>query len=323
MPFSIRTSIAHFSIPMGLLALGLNGLHLQSVLMWDSFLPRAILTLGWVALLLVGGIYGWQWFRSETRETLLEEWHNPFNLSMFPAVTLTLLLFILSLKQIGFGVEFLLWGYFLVALVHTLLTFHILSRWVFQHTVRLNHLKPTWFIMLSANFVVVIVGHQLLSPEHSEFLWFYFSISLLLWFSFVFMMVYRLMFEHALRPEMRPSLFIFLAPPSLALIASVLLYERTGLELSMPMVWSLYGFAMMFFLFWITAIRHFMATPLSMSSWAYVYPISAFGVANQFMFILSGEWFFLYFGATLFALNLSFVILLLAWLFRRRQSELL
>lgn len=317
MPVHLKPTATFFTMPMGVLALGLNGEHLQLLLDWQSFLPDVLMLYGALALLLVSLYYLAHWLHPQKCLPLKSEWQHPLLLSFFPAATLSYLLLIVAL-QVGIGhSNLLVWSYYAVVGIHTALVFKVISHWLFVQIVPIEYLKPTWFIMLSANFVVVITGVGVLPSTHNEFLWFYFSISILLWLVFAFMLMYRLIFDQPLKIAMRPTLFIFMAPPSLGLIASILIYEDQGMSLPPILVWGFYGFALMFFVYWLFAAKHFVQAGLSRTSWSYVYPISAFGVANQFMYAIFNLDAFLYFAGTLFLVNLGFVLLLTAWMLKQ------
>lgn len=317
--FKFLPSTAYFTMPMGILALGLSVHHLQDVWGFESYLPQALMLYGSVSLLVVSLVYLLYWFHPQKSAPLKREWQHPLFLSFVPAATLSYLLLLVVIKVLFGGSQGLIWAYYAVALIHTFLVFKLISHWLFVQVVDIKHLKPTWFIMLSANFVVVIAGERILQSNHNEFLWFYFSISILLWLVFAIMLLYRLIFDQPLQTSMRPSLFIFMAPPSLGLIASVLMYDDQQLELSPLVIWSFYSFASMFFIYWIFAAKHFIQVDISMASWSYVYPTTAFGVANQFMYAVLNLDLFLYLSVAIFILNLFFVLVVSVWMLKQAR----
>ena len=256
MRFHYLPSILYFGMPMGLIGAGLNAQHLIEFLGLHNDIALWILLYGWVSLVIVGSHYIKHLF-GQMRQSLQQEWHDPFKRSFFPAVTLTLLLFIVSLKPYfdsqQFDQAWLATPYFIVVVLHSLLNLKLINSWLFRDDLQLLHHKPTWFILLSGNFMVVISGMQLVDmqefPLWYEVLWLFFSMGLFLWSVFTVSLFYRLFFEAPLQKNMRPSLFIFLAPPSLAVIASLFLIENVATTSTLssisvsPITWVMYSFA--------------------------------------------------------------------------------
>jgi len=285
--FIVSPSVTLFAIPMGLIGLGLNGLHYAHFLNWSDFLPKAILIYGFALLFIVAVPYFWQIIQEVLRQKstsgsslLLQEWQHPFQISLFPSITLTFMLFFLALWQLQWWQGWLFWGYLITLILHSGLFLVMINRWIFDIQIELTHLKPTWFILLSGNFVAVISGLSLLPSSWHELLWFYLSASLLIWLVLVFSLFYQLIFIQQMPSKMRPTLFIFLAPPSLGTVASLLLFPNEQPSL---MAWFFYSFATLMLLIWLFAIAHFRKSELSITSWAYVYPLAAYGLAGQYM----------------------------------------
>ncbi|MEA3406032.1 MAG: hypothetical protein U9R28_09875 [Pseudomonadota bacterium] len=237
---------------------------------------------------------------TKNKINLHREWLNHFQISLFPSITLTALLVVVTLVYTlalpELTVNALMVVYFLIVAIHTLLNIYLINRWIFSPSVPIEHHKPTWFILLSGNFVVVISGLTLIEPfaiQHwliwPELLWLYFSGGLLLWFSFTVSLFYRLIFDSNIEIALRPSLFIFLAPPSLATVASILLLKpelilQPELQVAVPaLTWFLFSFASFMLIIWFLSIRYFIDSGLSVASWAYVYPLAAYGMAMQYI----------------------------------------
>ncbi|MDG6772937.1 hypothetical protein QCB45_01235 [Thiomicrorhabdus sp. ZW0627] len=331
MNFRFSPSVIFFGIPMGLLGSVLNGRHLETMFDTHIFYVDWLLWYGWLALAIVGGGYLFGFF-TPSRHKLKAEWLNTFQISLFPSITLSLILGIVTLYETFTLSEtqqaWLYTVYFLVVLFHTFLNGLLINRWIFEPSVPIQDHKPTWFILLSGNFVVVISGLTLFDAEQlaawpvwNELLWFYFSAGLLIWFSFAVSQFYRLFFEPSLEPALRPSLFIFLAPPSLATIASLLLIHpdlahSLPQENELPMLtWMLYSFAIFMFILLMVSAKHFISCGLTTTGWAYVYPLAAFGFATQYMAqilnspVLSFASIVIFFLVTLFITLLSGLLL--------------
>ena len=303
-PALFAPSVVYFGIPMGLLGAAMNGLHLQQMLGFeqDPFLNSLMLgfiLFGWFSFVLVSVGFALGLF-NKNRDSLQKEWFNHFQISLFPSITLTTFLVIMTgVKVLPLNpilITILLLLYFLAILAHTFLNIYLINRWIFAESVPIEHHKPTWFILLSGNFVLVISGLTLVEPLGlqdwlfwPELLWLYFAGGLILWFSFSVSLLYRLIFESKIELNLRPTLFIFLAPPSLATVASILLLEPSLINnpkalVAIPgLTWLLFSFASFMLLLWSLSIRYFMDSGLSVASWAYIYPIAAYGMAMQYI----------------------------------------
>ncbi|NPA72829.1 MAG: hypothetical protein GXO35_08385 [Gammaproteobacteria bacterium] len=331
MQFYYRPSILYFGMPMGLLGAGLNAQHLQEIFSLEYNFALGLLIYGWVSLWGVAIHYVSHLF-GESRRGLLQEWLDPFKRSFFPAITLTMMLFILSLQSyaslISLDQTGLLFAYYVVVVFHGFLNLQVINLWLFREDVALNQHKPTWFILLSGNFVVVITGVQLSIISHSpllyELLWLFFSAGLLLWLTFTTSLFYRLIFEQPLQRSFRPSLFIFLAPPSLGTIASLFIMEAEGAEISLgiPLVtWGLYSFATVMLLVWITLSKFFIQSGTSMAGWSYVYPLAAYGLATQYLSVKLESLFLQYMSVVIFIGVLAFIALLTVWLIKQSVGD--
>ncbi len=331
-------SILYFGMPMGLIGAGLNAQHLTAQLDLDSNIALWILFYGWISLAIVGSHYIKHLF-GEVRTAMLQEWHDPFKRNFFPAITLTLLLLLLSLKPYFEALEidqaWLSSGYFTIVTFHSILNLKLINNWLFRDDLSLRQHKPTWFVLLSGNFLVIISGVKLVDlqdfPVWNEVLWLFFSMSLFLWLVFTVSLFYRLLFTSPLQVTMRPSLFIFLAPPSLGVIASLLLTQditasqpllSESLAIS-PLTWILYGFATLMLLLWVTLVRFFYQSGLSMAGWAYIYPMAAYGLATQYMAMQLNSSLLLIGSVSVFIFVLILTSLLTAWLIKQSLQKVI
>jgi len=329
MRFNYPSSVLYFTIPMGLLGVSLNAQHLTEQLSLHNNVSLWILFYGWISFFVISAHYVLH-FLGQHRTHLLQEWNHPSQCSLFPAITLTILLFILSLQVFvspqSSAHRWLEVGYFLAVGLHLLLNWNLLTRWMFQDDITINHKQPSWFILLSGNFFIVIAGVHIIDlswlPIWYEVLWLFFSATLLLWLSFTVSLFYRLMFEKPLLTHQRPSLFIFLAPPSLAVIASILLMQVNATtsianQPLSPLTWVLYSFATVMFLLWLTLIRFFYNSGLSSNAWAYVYPLAAYGLATQYIAQALGSTFLLVFSVFILIVLIALIGLLSVWLVKQ------
>lgn len=320
MKLHFESSIVLFGMPMGLLGLALSVQSFEFMMDWPAILS-------WFFFMLGGLAFVWMTLQALThifihKQTQLhQEWRDPLQISLFGIYTLTLLLSINSLYSLQLGQTWLFFAYFLVVVLHTLFSLILISRWLFDERIDILHLKPAWFIVLSGNFYVVIVGeHFMQQPWQQEFLWFYFAYSLLMWLVVATWMLYRLIFVQPIRLDNRPSLFIFIAPPSLASVAALTLMPN---QISMG-IWFFWSFATIMILLWLMALPHFFQARFSMLGWAYVYPLAAYAYASQSLAEINTHLMFFVSGVVVLLLTIMVVLGLLGWMLKQlfTQTEL-
>jgi len=303
----LKLPISYFSMPMGVLGVGLEVQHLEKMLEISHFFGEVIVYFSWA---LVGAMLCYFLFNQlseKGRSHTLSQWRDPLSLLDFPILSLTALLVLMTLSDFRQDVHHWVYIFYLVMLVHTWLNIEILTRWFNDVSLDILKIKPTLFIMLSGNFMVVIVGYVYLPAGDMEFLWFYFSVSLFLWFSFVFMLFYRLIFEQVIQPHLRPSLFIVLSPPSLGLVAYSLLSGASHLA---PLIWVLFSFATFILFMWFFMYPYFRNIKLSMIGWAFIYPLASYDVSLQFMYQLTEQFSLLLLAMVVMTVNIVLSILL-------------
>lgn len=316
---------------MGLLGLGVNAEHLESFVNLQIQLSSVILSLGWFSFIFLT-IHYLAHLLSNNASELTKEWHDPFKRSFLPAFTLTGILFIFSVSQIidrhSFFNDVLFIGLAGLVSFHLFLNLFLINGWLFHDNVRLDDHKPTWFILISGNFVSVITFMVLYRESvilHEISLFFY-SVGLFLWLIFATTLMYRLMFAKPISHQFRPSLFIFLAPPSLACVASMLLsdsYIKSGLitpESIQLIAWLSYSFATIMFLVWLSQGRFFISSGLSMAGWSYIYPLAAYGLATQYMAEALHSYLLVIYSLALLFIVLIIMALLLYWLFQAARK---
>lgn len=317
-----RPSVTHFAIPMGVMGLSINAAHLLEQFDQPLWWIHGLYHYAWLmlcVLLVVGFKYA-----ITRRRRLLAELRHPEYASFLPSITLTTNLALLgytilfpSAAQVADIIARL---FIMVMVLHGYLNLYLLTRWFFKRDLSIHQHLPSWYILLSGNFVVSIVGMQLLPvdtvPAWFEILWMFFAIALFLWFSFTISLLYRLIFEAPMAKQLKPSLFIFLAPPSLGVLASISLFSEFNApvmsgEMAINLLtWLLFSFASLMLVVWMVSFRQFLESGLSIAAWAYVYPLSAYGLACQYLSnVLQWQW-MMVFGVFVFIVTCTIVLLL-------------
>lgn len=317
---SFTPTVINFGLPMGVLGAGVNASNLENLYI-STGVTAILFLLGMVSFVLIGAHYLYHLTSTHSRRQLALEWGDAFKRSFLPAITLTAFLFIIAIRhfvEVPFEVMALLIGF--ISVLQLLLNAYLLNGWIHNTNVKITDHKPTWFILISANFVasIAVMSHLGGVPFAYEVGMFFFSVGLFLWIAFATSILYRLMFAAPMSDRLRPSLFIFLAPPSLACVASVHLsadYLHTGQMASMSLItWLSYSFATLMFFLWLSQSRYFISSGVSMAGWSYVYPLAAYGLATQYVADITGSYMLIIFSLMILLAVLVLMMVLSRWL---------
>jgi tellurite resistance protein len=276
----MRTFLAAPPISAFTMVMGISGLSLSwtkfSALTGLSVANDVALGFGLLAagifILLSLGLLRKQW---QAPEKILEEWHHPVKSSFFATISVGMTLLAAVLFPYSHGGAEVLW--FASAGVHLLAILAVLNAWVHRESLQAAHACPVWFIPAVGNAVIPVCGVKL---GYIEFSWFFFGVGLILWFVILVVMLYRLMFVQPGLPErLKPTMAIFLAPPSVAFISWIALTNPLAEKSLDPMAHILIALALFFAAFLLTQFRFFYKLPFFMSWWAYSFPTASFATA--------------------------------------------
>ena len=276
----MRTFLAAPPVSAFTMVMGLSGLSLS----WTKFSTMSGLSLAHdvglgfgllaacVFILLSLGLLRKQ---LQAPEKILEEWHHPVKSSFFAAISVGMTLLSAVLFPFSaLGAE-ILW--FASAGVHLLAILAVLNAWVHRENLQAAHACPVWFIPAVGNAVIPVCGVKL---GHVEMSWFFFGVGLILWFVILVVMMYRLMFVQPGLPErLKPTMAIFLAPPSVAFVSWIALTNPLADKTLDPMGHVLIALALFFAAFLLTQFRFFYKLPFFMSWWVYSFPTASFATA--------------------------------------------
>ncbi len=221
----------------------------------------------------------------QTPEKLVEEWNHPVKSAFFGAVSVGVCL--LAAVIFPYSKELAGFVWMIGAFLHLIAMLAILNAWVHRETLQVTHACPVWFIPAVGNVVIPLAGVKL---GYVEISWFFFSVGLIFWIVLLSLVMYRLMFVQPPLPDrLKPTMAIFLAPPTVAFSSWLLLTNRTverGLD---GFAHFLMGVGFFFAFFLLTQFKKLMKLPFFMSWWAYSFPTASFTVAtfNYAMFVPS------------------------------------
>lgn len=188
-------------------------------------------------------------------------------------------------------------AFYVSAFLQLILSIYVINFW-FLNAMKKHLLSPAWFIPIVGNLIVPLAGHS--AKINPEFSLFFFAIGCFFWLILTALITSRLIFEESLDSKFLPTLFIFIAPPSIFVVDFVALFG-THSELSLVM----YFIALFFMLLMLSLSKVFTRLNFALSWWAFTFPLCAFGIASFEIFIAFKSVFYMFFG--FFGLILAFL----------------
>ncbi|MEN8179027.1 MAG: SLAC1 anion channel family protein [Pseudomonadota bacterium] len=203
--------------------------------------------------------------------TVLHEALHPSYIGFVSTITLSTILLATILFPYNVQLSKLLWMVGSVA--HLTLLLRITSLWISYQGFTVQDTNPAWFIPVVGSLAVPLVGIDHAPVEMS---WFFFSIGLLFWLVLFTIILYRILFHHPLAQKLVPTLFILMAPPSLAALS----WTRLTGELSEFGI-ILYSIALFMFLLVLVQYKlYFQLREFYLSWWTFSFPLSAMAMAT-------------------------------------------
>ncbi len=262
-----------FTIPMGIVGLSIGILafvpnatpeYVPFLLGFDKFL-RLLGTVLFLLLLLrliTTLVFNWAHLRSQ--------WNSNQLVTYAAAIPLTALhLSWVWQDEIGLSLAQGLWWFW--ALIHGVYTLWLVHSWLIEGKWHRDDLAPSWFIVYSGNFVAALEGARLLGAEYVGLLFYFYGVSLFFWMIVFMLLMNQLFFYYQKERDFRPSLFIFLAPPSLGSMALVEITQSIQ-----PLSWVLFYVATFMLFIWLINFRTFWRMPYDLGSWAYLFPMASY-----------------------------------------------
>ena len=157
------------------------------------------------------------------------------------------------------------------AAAHLVIAVAIISRW-FERDCDVSNVNPGWFLPSAGNLLVPITGAQLAFVELS---WFFFAVGFVFWAILFVILIYRVIFLGPFRTDLMPTLFVFLAPPSLAALAMDGLFGHMAAPVGKVLIYMSVFFAILLATLW----RQFQKTGFAPIWWACTFPTAAMATA--------------------------------------------
>lgn len=277
----MRTFLAAPPVSAFAMVMGLSGLSLS----WTKFAHATQLTyaqnLSQVFGLLAATVFlvlilGLLRKLVQSPEKLLEEWNHPVKSSFFGAISVGICLLAAVAYPYSEQLAQIVW--IVGATFHLFAMLAVLNAWVHRENLQAAHACPVWFIPAVGNVVVPLAGVKL---GYIEVSWMFYSEGLIFWLVLLSLVMYRLMFVQPPLPDrLKPTIAIFLAPPTVAFSSWIALTGLTSGQALDPFGHILMGIAFFFTFFLMTQFGRFAKLPFFMSWWAYSFPSAALTVAT-------------------------------------------
>ena len=209
-------------------------------------------------------------------------------INFLSSIPISMLIIVAFWSDLSSGVD-LLWqgilGLFYVAsALQLILSLYVMSFW-FKESMKTALLSPAWFIPIVGNLIVPLSGGLINAPK--ELLLFFFSIGCFFWILLSAMIMQRLIFEQSLESKFIPTLFIFIAPPSIFVVD---FHSLFGFHNALSFVG--FNVALFFVLLLLSLGNIFTKLNFAPSWWAFTFPLCAFGIASFDLYMIDFKCFY-------------------------------
>lgn len=209
-------------------------------------------------------------------------------INFLSSIPISMLIIVAFWSDLSSGVDVLWQGilglFYVASALQLILSLYVMSFW-FKESMKSALLSPAWFIPIVGNLIVPLSGGLINAPK--ELLLFFFSIGCFFWILLSAMIMQRLIFEQSLESKFIPTLFIFIAPPSIFVVD---FHSLFGFHNAL----SFMGFnvALFFVLLLLSLGNIFTKLSFAPSWWAFTFPLCAFGIASFDLYMIDFKCFY-------------------------------
>ena len=207
------------------------------------------------------------------------ELNHPIKINFFAAFAISLLL-LAFIFQANESAHFML--FWAGLLIQTFLSFYVIASWI-NRNLEIKHSNPAWFIPVVGNLLIIISA-----KANDGYLWFYFSFGMFFYVVLFSIIFYRILFHEQLPAKFMPTLFIFIAPPSIGFIDYIKLtgnFDAFGI--------LLLNLAIFFGILVLFMYKNFLKLKFFLSWWAFTFPTAALSLALLKAYEITGDWGFI------------------------------
>lgn len=196
------------------------------------------------------------------------EFAHPVRVNFFAAISISLLILSMLPPAQLLHIDALLWWSGVIS--QSFLTLHVIRFWI-ERALETHHSSPAWFIPVVGNLIVPVSG---IAHAPEAVLFFYFCVGIFFWLILFAVLAYRLIFHPQMAQKFVPTLFIFIAPPSVGFLDYLKLFHTLDYA-----ALSLFNLALFFTVLLAFMGRRFFGLPFFISWWAFTFPLAAMTLA--------------------------------------------
>jgi tellurite resistance protein len=261
LPFSL------FSAPMGIGGLGLAWREATAYFGVPAFPGEALLAVAALVWALLTLLHIWREIRNP--RALFADLSHPARAAFAGAFTIGLMM--VSAMLIPTQPDIAFWTWTVAVILHLMLALLTVRGLMLTPRNDPMSLMPPTLIPLVGMLLAPVFGVRLGVVMPS---WLLFGIGVIFWLTVQPLLFQRIAAGPAFPEKLKPTLVIFLAPPSVAFLSLVALQGRV----EWPAL-ALFGYAAFLAVVFLTILPRFLKAPLALSWWSYTFPAAAFTVA--------------------------------------------
>ena len=240
------------------------------------------------------------------------EIQHPVRINFFAAISIgiliTLMLFIPHLPLLANMIIF-----YFAAFLQIVFSIYVVKYW-FINEMKQKMASPAWFIPIVGNLIVPLAGMNINANFQTEIidfsiLLFYFGMGTFFWILLNAGLLYRLIFGENLPQKFLPTLFIFIAPPSVFALDILSLFNGFTQNSLFIIAASSFSVALFFVFLMLSIFKVFYKLNFALSWWAFTFPTSAFTLCALELYHLSDSWLYLVCG--IFGIILSILAVII------------
>lgn len=216
------------------------------------------------------------------------ELHHQVKINFFSAIPICALILATFLGAFKINEFYLKILFYPAAFLQLILSLYVISFW-FNNAMKKQILSPAWFIPIVGNLIVPLASHY--AKISFDISLFFFAVGCFFWLILSALITSRLIFEEHLESKFLPTLFIFIAPPSIFVVDFSALF---GIQSILSVM--IYFLALFFMLLMLSLAKNFKNLPFALSWWAFTFPLCAFAIASFEIFIFMQSIFYLLCG---------------------------
>lgn len=309
---SKQSWLQHFPIMFFASIMGVGGLSLvinKSIKIFDlslHWLFLAFVTLSAFLLCLITLLYGLKILKY--KNAFKKELKHPIRINFFAATSVSILIVLMLLLPFipkGFALTL----FYLGAGLQLIFSLYVVRFW-FINEMQQKMANPAWFIPIVGNLIVPLAGMQLSIQSYIipfEILIFYFGMGSFFWILLNAALLIRLVFGENLPQKFLPTLFIFIAPPSVFALDILALFGKlanTGVLYGIAS--ASFSIALFFMFLMVSMFGVFRSIKFALSWWAFTFPTAAFTLCALELYAISYSKFYAFLG--IFGIALTTII---------------